>query len=134
MSRDYSLTLRFALPPPPIPDGIPIQRAEIDVAVSSIDLAGAELALSSMIGRERALQKALLPIRSSYDYLMLDTPPSLRLLTLNPLTAAPLSPLICVVLSAASCVLLSPSTAVAVSAANCGAVRAATCVAPSARR
>ena len=42
-----------------------IQRAEIDVAVSSIDLAGAELALSSMIGRERALQKALLPFAPS---------------------------------------------------------------------
>ena len=38
-----------------------IHRTEIDLAVSSIDLAGAELALSSMIGRERALQKALLP-------------------------------------------------------------------------
>src|SRR5439155_26674753 len=47
-----------------------IHRAEIDVAVSSIDLAGAELALSSMIGRERALQKALLPVRSQYDYIL----------------------------------------------------------------
>ena len=40
-----------------------IHRAEVDIAVSSIDLAGAELALSSMIGRERALQKALLHVR-----------------------------------------------------------------------
>src|ERR671938_783165 len=40
-----------------------IREAEVDVAVSSIDLAGAELALSSMIGRERALEKALLPVR-----------------------------------------------------------------------
>ncbi len=65
-----------------------IQHAEIDVAVSSIDLAGAELALSSMIGRERALQKALLPMRSEYDYILIDTPPSLGLLTINALTAA----------------------------------------------
>jgi chromosome partitioning protein len=65
-----------------------IVRAEIDIAVSSIDLAGAELALSSMIGRERALQKALLPVRSAYDFILVDTPPSLGLLTINALTAA----------------------------------------------
>jgi chromosome partitioning protein len=65
-----------------------IHRAEIDVAVSSIDLAGAELALSSMIGRERALQKALLSVRHKYDYILVDTPPSLGLLTINALTAA----------------------------------------------
>jgi chromosome partitioning protein len=65
-----------------------IQRTEVDLAVSSIDLAGAELALSSMIGRERALQKALTPVRARYDYILVDTPPSLGLLTINALTAA----------------------------------------------
>src|SRR5690348_1420456 len=55
-----------------------VRTNEVDVAVSSIDLAGAELALASMIGRERALEKALLPVRESYDYILIDTPPSDR--------------------------------------------------------
>jgi chromosome partitioning protein len=65
-----------------------IQEREIDLAVSSIDLAGAELALSSMIGRERALEKALVSVRERYDYILFDTPPSLGLLTINAFTAS----------------------------------------------
>jgi chromosome partitioning protein len=65
-----------------------IQEAEVDIAVSSLDLAGAELALSSMIGRERALEKALAPIRENYNYILVDTPPSLGILTVNALVAA----------------------------------------------
>ncbi|MFL5929432.1 MAG: ParA family protein [Gaiellaceae bacterium] len=65
-----------------------IETREVDVAVSSIDLAGADMALSSQIGRERALEKALAPVRDRYDFILIDTPPSLGLLTVNAFVAA----------------------------------------------
>jgi chromosome partitioning protein len=72
--------------------GMPIREAiaerEIDIAVASIDLAGAEIAMSTKIGRERSLEKALAEVSGEYDFVCIDTPPSLGLLTINALTAA----------------------------------------------
>src|SRR5918998_3001131 len=65
-----------------------IRKREVDVACASIDLAGAEIAMSTKIGRERSLEKAIRPIKEDYDFICIDTPPSLGLLTINALTAA----------------------------------------------
>jgi chromosome partitioning protein len=65
-----------------------IVKREIDIAVASIDLAGAEIAMSTKIGRERSLEKALKEVSGDYDFICIDTPPSLGLLTINALTAA----------------------------------------------
>ena len=65
-----------------------VRSREVDVACASIDLAGAEIAMSTKIGRERSLAKALAPVRDIYDFICIDTPPSLGLLTINALTAA----------------------------------------------
>jgi chromosome partitioning protein len=65
-----------------------IRKREVDIACASIDLAGAEIALAATIGRERALERALNPVREDYDFICIDTPPSLGLLTINALTAA----------------------------------------------
>jgi len=58
------------------------------MAPSSIDLVGADLELSDMDGREMRLRDAIEHIREEFDYILIDCPPSLGLLTINALTAA----------------------------------------------
>ena len=59
----------------------------LDLIPASVDLAGAEIELVQLDGREKRLKKALDKVRSKYDYMFIDCPPSLGLLTINALTA-----------------------------------------------
>jgi len=60
----------------------------LHVAPSSVDLVGAEVELGNVEGREFRLRRALEPVVAEYDYILIDSPPSLGLLTVNGLTAA----------------------------------------------
>ena len=67
-----------------------IQKTEfkVDILPANIELAGAEVELVAAISRETRLKKALDTVRDNYDYILIDCPPSLGLLTLNSLAAA----------------------------------------------
>ena len=60
----------------------------VDVLPANMNLAGAEIEMIDAANRERILKNALLPVRGNYDYIFLDCPPSLGLITLNALTAS----------------------------------------------
>ena len=60
----------------------------LSLAPAGDDLVGAEIELVTMEGRERRLRALLEPIRVEYNYVLIDTPPSLGILTLNALVAA----------------------------------------------
>jgi chromosome partitioning protein len=78
-----------------------VEVANLHVLPSTIDLAGAEVHLLSKTGREFQLRRALKPLLGSYDFILIDCPPSLGILTINGLTAASevLVPLQCETLS-----------------------------------
>ena len=71
---------------------LPVERViltrELDLVPANIDLAGAEAVLLAKTGREYALQRALRDVVDRYDYILIDCPPSLGILTINALTAA----------------------------------------------
>lgn len=68
-------------------DKVTIGR-EVDLVPANIDLAGAEAILMAKTGREYALQRALRDVLDTYDFVLIDCPPSLGILTINGLTAA----------------------------------------------
>jgi len=72
----------------PVADVIQKTEFKVDILPANIDLAGAEVELVAAISRETRLKKALDVVRDNYDYIIIDCPPSLGLLTLNSLTAA----------------------------------------------
>ena len=68
-----------------------IKKTEIrnlEILPSNLNLAGAEALLMQKIGRERALEKVLRPVKDKYDFIIIDTPPSLGILTINALRAS----------------------------------------------
>jgi len=71
---------------------LPVEKVviarEFDLIPANIDLAGAEAVLLAKTGREYALQRALRDVLPAYDYILIDCPPSLGILTINALTAA----------------------------------------------
>jgi chromosome partitioning protein len=68
---------------------LPIQVLEnLDIVPSSLDLSAAEIELSAETGREYILQEILAPLKQKYDYILIDSPPALGLLTINALTAS----------------------------------------------
>jgi len=65
-----------------------VQFKHLDVAPATADLAAAEVELVDVADRERVMRNALVPIRDRYDYILIDCPPSLGLITVNMLAAA----------------------------------------------
>jgi chromosome partitioning protein len=72
----------------PIAEIVRQVRPTLSLAPAGDDLVGAEIELVTMEGRERRLRALLEPSRSEYNYVLIDTPPSLGILTLNALVAA----------------------------------------------
>ncbi len=66
----------------------PVNIPNLVVAPSNLDLTGAEVELVGSLGREYRLKRALDKVRSEYDFIIIDSPPSLGLLTINGLCAA----------------------------------------------
>jgi chromosome partitioning protein len=85
----YELLVSTADGDPPDPRAVMVHVSEgLDLIPATLDLAGAEPVLLNAVGKETILREALQPIREDYDWILIDGPPSLGLLTINILSAA----------------------------------------------
>ena len=73
-------------------NGLPLPvkhiRENLDIVPSSLEIASAEIALTNLLAREQILSRLLEPIKDSYDYILIDCPPSLGIVTTNAFLAA----------------------------------------------
>lgn len=73
-------------------NGLPLPvkhiRENLDIVPSSLEMASAEIALTNLLAREQILSRLLEPIKYSYDYILIDCPPSLGIVTTNAFLAA----------------------------------------------
>ena len=84
----YHLLKRESAGDPAPPEDAIVERYGMDVLSSSLELAGAELELVSVYGREQILSQILQRLDRQYDYVLLDSPPSIGMLTVNALVAS----------------------------------------------
>ena len=87
-------TLKYTIYDILVDDDIPVKKVilptnteNLFIIPASVDLAGAEVELASLEGREKRLKKAIDSVRADFDYILIDCPPSLGILTINSLTA-----------------------------------------------